>query len=518
MSEFLNTLIETTTTNGNPLITIAVALLIITVGHIVVKLVETLLRRTWLKGTEKFTKKQVEKRETKIKYTTYTLDGVVIALAIGYLNSDIAMDLYEDSIDLLPEIFSAVLLITLGIIAINILTKLGEGLLQKVGVRNYLRELGLSTKIFGLISVGVKAFLYLIFIQIILSQLGLGDTFINELVTASSWAAALLIAALLFWSFKDIFKDYGAGIYLNNSTTVRPGEEVDLDGERGEIRDVQPLNTIIDTQDGYRLLAPNSEIIKSKIKFKRTQNDLDTLEEIKNYFVPQEGGSGPATVEIALDILGYRHSQVEIAEEMESETPEELAKVVEDLTNQKVKAKMIEAEKITNLGDEFKTWFNDGALTIPHINKEEVFLDQEEYGYVLAVGVEGNEVLVIDPDKESGGVYYINQERLENAVSETPAGERGYITLAPEGTTAHWRIKNNLIYSDKTYYDELSKTLENRLTKISRRGKILNNVMPESVERYTERWRTEENVSRIWTPQTTDKSSGEEKDEDSNDN
>ncbi|MFO7794341.1 MAG: hypothetical protein R6V35_05210, partial [Candidatus Nanohaloarchaea archaeon] len=272
-----------------------------------------------------------------------------------------------------------------------------------------------------------------------------------------------------------------------------------------------------DTQDGYSLMAQNREIMSSHFKFKKSKSDLDTLEEIIQYFVTDKDGfSGPASMEMALDILGYSVKQEEFAEkaskkeeedseeedsedDLEDEieiTEEDLMKTVGDITEDEVLTAWIESEHISDAANEFKTWFNDGGLVVPAFDKSKVLPSEDGSEYAVVVGVEGTEILVMDPSRSSGGVYYINKDRLLDAMED-----HGYIVLAPVGTRSEWRVKNDLIYSDKSYYDELSKNLENRLRKIVRQGSILKDVMPEQVQKYTEEWKSDEKVSRVWKPE-----------------
>ncbi len=112
---------------------------------------------------------------------------------------------------------------------------------------------------------------------------------------------------------------------------------------------------------------------------------------------------------------------------------------------------------------------------------------------------------------------------MEGAMAEF-GHKRGYIVLAPKGTTAHWRIKNDLIYADKSIYDELSKTLETRLRKIMRQGRILKNSTPNSMKKYLEKWSREDDqkLTRVWKPEgftgEKEKLGGENNDEASENN
>jgi hypothetical protein len=271
-----------------------------------------------------------------------------------------------------------------------------------------------------------------------------------------------------------------------------------MEEENGEIREVSLFSTTLNTESGYTVLKPNNEIVNSDLRFKRTKNDVETLEEINNYFVATDSRSAaPAAVEMALDIFGKRVPQEEVADRLENPSdPGQIVQAIEDATGGSVRAEFVESEKVTGLGDELKAWFNDGALAAPVFDKSRVFPEEPGADYVLALGVENDEVLVMDPGTETAGVYFVDEKEL----LESMAKSHGYIVIAPEGTNARWRIENGLVYSDKSSYEELSKTLEARLTKILRQGRILGDVMPIPVQDYIEDWRSDRYVSRLWKP------------------
>jgi len=500
MTEFLTALFDFIG-RDQAMIQIMVTLVILLLGHLGVKTLKLGARKVWIVNTEKVTKKQVKKRQDILKYAGYLLDAGVILVALTYLDAGVTQELSEQMATFLPQLLSAALIVLLGIIIIQLITRLGENFLMKIGLQNYLKEIGFSVGAVKIISGALKAFLYLILLQITLTELGVGESFANELIYASSWAAAFLIAASVFYGSKDLLVNIAAGIYLKNSENVRPGEEVTIDGEKAEIRNVSLFSTSLDTKTGHTLISPNKEIAENNLTFKRSKNDLGTLEEITSYFVAQKSEYNvAASLEMALEIFGYRKSQENIAKKTEEDdSPETIITTIEEITNNEVNAAFVEEDKITEISGELKTWFNDGALVIPRLDKSEIFSDEEETSYILSVAVEENEILMIDPSPHSGGVYFVGKEKLHNSMKEAENG--GYIVLAPEGTTAHWRIKNDLIYSDKNYYEELSKTLESRLLKITRRGRLLKDSMPSSVDSYLDKWRENREVTRLWSPE-----------------
>jgi small-conductance mechanosensitive channel len=488
---------------ADPLVRVGLALLILVFGHLGVKAVNLGARKYWKSRGNELTRKEVKERNEALKYVSYALDSFIIILALLYLNTGINTGIINSLIEFVPQMMSAILVVILGFLAINITTKAGSDFMRTLGVHMYFKEIGLSQSALKLFAGIFKGFLYLLLLQISLTRLGIGSAFVDELVKASSWAAAFLTAGLLFYGFKDLFQNYAAGIYLKNSRVARPGEEIDLDNERAEIRNVSLFSTVMDTQSGKTVLSPNRKLMNSNISVKRTKSDLETLEDIKNYFVAEEPElAAPASLVMALEIMGYRTQQKEVAEKLSDTSPEELHEAVEDLTEGEVKTGFVERENITDIGSEFKTWFNDGALTIVEVDKHMLFSSSEGSQHLLCVGVEENEVLVVDPGAKQGGVYYINKEKLFEAMKG--AEEQGYTVIAPSGTTAFWRLKNDLVYSDKSYYDELSKTLESRLTRIMRQGRILTESMPSSVSDYMERWEQEGDVTRLWSPEKED--------------
>lgn len=514
MIEFLTNL-SAVLTGEQTLVRIAITLGIVLAGHLLVKAVSFGMRKFWTK--DEMSKKEVASRNDKVRNIKYGLDAAVITSAIVYLNTGITEDIYSQTVEMMPNLLSVLLIGILGIIVVNLIARFASDFLKTVGAKNYLRELGLSSQSFNLVNIGVKGFLYLILLQIIMGQIGFNSTIINTIMFASTWGAVLLIAGLLLFGFKDLMQNYASGLYLKNSRRIRPGETVEINGTIGEIRKISLLSTMVDTNDGYTVMTPNKEIMNSSIRFKRAKSDLDTLEEIKEYFKTESEHTKEACVEMALEIFGYYHPQKEVEEEIQKAEAEEegegeedveidsnsrTMKAIENMTNKEIRTAFVESDKITDVADDFKTWFNDGALVIARVNRDPIFAEQGEQ-HVVAAGVEGSEILVIDPNVENGGVYYVSKETMKEALT---GDDLGYIVLAPEGTTSFWRVKNDLIYTDKSYYDELSKTLESRLRKITRQGRILSDVMPQQLKNYTDKWKMEGDVTTVWEPEGGDNS------------
>lgn len=488
------TALQGLTASDDVFLRVTLSLIILVVGHLGVKTAKSVVRKIWIDSSD-LNKKQSEDRIETLGYLQYVADAGVIFGSLVYLNSGITTPLSQNFISFIPNLLTVGMAAILGAIGIKLFTKILKEFLRTLGAESYLGEMGLSGNTLDVGAGVLKVFLYMILLQAALEQLGIGEIFMTELVRASSWAIALLAAGLALYGFKDLFKNLSAGLYLKNSRRVRPGEEVRIGEETGEIGRISLFSTELETEEGFTVLKPNRRIMESEVRFKRTKNDLETLEEVKNYFVAQSTDSSrPAVFEMAMDILGYRTTQEELSED--DERPEE---VVERKTNREVRICTVESGKISNLGDELKAWFNDGAVACLRFRRN------ERPHNVLVAGVEQEELLVIDPDVETGGVFFMDQGRITDMMED----EDGYTVIAPKGTTSYWRIEKGLIYSDRNYYDELSKTLEARLNKIMRQGRLMKDVMPDPVRDYVEEWRSGRYATKLWQPEEAEDETSE---------
>ena len=489
------------------LIQITVTLLILISGYILsqvlVRITKNLSKRF---RSQEIVKEVRRKKKQPYVYIEYSVSVLTILVALIYINSGATNELFSRVLNYIPSVLSATLIFILGFLLIKLVMDFLTGFMETFGIKKYARDMGFAPQVFEIFFKGVKAFLYLVALEIAITQLGIPSDIIKTTLTAASYGIVAVIGILAFYGFKDLVKNYAASLYLKTSDVIKRGKTIKMDGETGEIRDVSSFGTTIATDKGYFMLSPNKNLMDRNIYFKRVKADVDTLEDIKNYFVAQQPSyCGPASSEMALAMFGYNISQDRLAEESGTEVgkgvgPQELIDSVEKVTNGEVLGAFVEYDNITDLADEFKTWFNDGGLIIANFAKKALFPNATTGHYSLSAGVEGEELLIIDPSSitGTGGVYYVDKTEMLEAMSEWEGQARGYIILAPKDTRAYWRIKNDLIYSDIGFYEQLSKNLELQLGKILRSGRILKNVFPESVDRFMEKWSSNENVRRVW--------------------
>lgn len=503
----------------NPAVQILLSLSILVLGLLIARIAARVAGMLWegrVQEEEEMVDKLKKRRRSPDKLIQYVIIVVTLLTALLTLNVPVLTQ-FEDVSTVVSTVITSLLLFTLGIILVKGLMSLIRSFISNLELRGQVETLGMSPKVLDAFLTGVKFLLYLVVIEVAIVQLGVFDPnqIINTTLTAASYGIVGLLVLLGFFGFRGLIENYAAGIYLRGADVLEPGKRVKIGNESGEVREISTFSTTVSTDSGYFMLSPNKELMSKDILFKRVQAEIETLEDIKDYFV--SGGTahqGPASVEMALTIFGFDVTQGDVSEHTsEPAEPEELQEAIEELTSNEVRTAFVEHEKVTDLADEFKIWFNNGALLIPYFDKSVLFPGAEEQSYVLCVGVEGEEVLVVDPSTSggSGGVYYVDKAEMTRALAAAEDDEGGYIVLAPRGTTAFWRIKNDLIYSNLSLYRQLSKSLEMQLSKILRSGRVLKHIVPESVEDFTEKWREEGTVTRMWTPEDTGENGGDQK-------
>lgn len=487
---------------------VLVALIILAIGFGIAKLLPRI--RRWI--LEKTVKEEVEKIKEARERNSWLPESIVIIIAIlislALLNASLTENLLNNVLTYAPSVLTTILIVILGFVVANVITDFVRRFLKTF--RSETTEgTGISPKFFDMTVTGIKIFLYIIIVEIAATQIGFSWQLLSNTLTAASYAVVFLLALVAFFGFKDLIENYAAGIYLRGSKMLKPGKEVRIGDERGEIRNVSNFSTTISTESGYFMQIPNSVLREKEIFFKRSKAEVETLEDVKKYFSARKPSlCGVASVETALAMFGYDVPQDEIEEVVVGEEEveklelsyDDYGEVIENLTSEDVKTAWVPFDKIRNLRDELKAWFNDGALVMMKFEKTVIFPESETSNFVLCVGVEGDEILILDPDPETGGVYYADYKDLTEAMKEWE-NSRGYIALAPEGSTAYWRVKKGLIYSHPNLYDELSKSLEVQLSKILRKSRILKDVMPEAVSDFVEKWRSEEKAEKVWEPE-----------------
>lgn len=445
-------------------------------------------------------------RDPLFKIVKYFIMSLTIVIALIYLKVAILEDLLF-TFELIPFLVSLILVLILGITVIEFIIYLLKVLFKAVGLVDYL-ELYSNSHILSIMLWVVRILLYFVLLEIFLRMVGIQFTMFSALFGTIFYAATFLIVILSFFGLRGFVENLYASFYLKNLPLFKVGRQVQYKKYKGEISDINKVATTI--KSGKKILwVPNNILMSSELIFEDTRKEIKTLEDIKKHFTEQKPSyCGPASAQIILSMFGYEIDQLKIGELCRTKVglgthPDTMIKVVQRLTKRAVKGVWIDYNNISDLNQEISNWLNQGALVIIDYKKNYLFPTAKRAHYSVVVGVEDEELLIVDPSFKTGGVYFVESDRVLNGMntySELIKGKRGYIVFAKKGTNAFWRIQNKLYFSDITLYKGLSKHIKDRLSRMTKRAAAIKSVLPNNINRFLKKWEKKEKVHRIWDP------------------
>jgi len=488
------------------------ALGIIVLGLIVGKLVSVIALK--LNAKSKFSSRRSIRTVLRAFRTAIFLLSIVIAL--GFLRVEFAEGLWIKFIEIMPKIFVLILVWLLGYAVISLIFDFASHAIMHYA-DDYLKEFAITKKT---ASVGIfimKVFLLLIFAAISLKIADLDVPIINSVIIGLVFSFMAFIVLTTTWAFKDYLANFLLSTYVARNI-VKPGQHLKIDGNVGEVITVTNHGVVILFDNGYQTVIPNTQIVREELTQKRVRTDIHKLERlVPKYMVQLPAFCGPASTAMLLNFFGYNVTQEQVAKIAKTRAPpkeilkknyttgdygnepEELIRAVRKITRGEVKGKLVKYGEISDLHEEVKVWLTEGALPILWYKKPVLFPEKPSRAghYVLGVGVEDEEIIVMDPSSQTEGVYMVNYELMEDAMAEHDK-ERGYIIFAKNGSPAYWRLTEGLYYSDATAYKQLSKSFERYLKKAIRQTKLVKEFTSPFVEFFFEP--DKEKIKHIWKP------------------
>ena len=436
----------------------------------------------------------------------YITMAITIIVALVYLQVDVVKDLFG-IYHLLPKIISFLLLIVLGVLAINFVVTLFENFFRGTGMMEMLIEYE-KEKLLDVLLIVLRVLLYFLMLIMLLNFLSVNVIFFTSFFNAIVYGTMAVIFLLIYSSLKLFFENYTAGIYVNMSSRFKLGQKIKVGTNTGHIHEMTSQGVIIKSDEGLSIFIPHKRFVDETIISKNVEVDFRSLDKMQANFVAQiPSYCGPASAAMILKFFGFDFSQDQIGYKAHTKKgvgthPKTLIDVVEELTEKKVIGAWITADKITDLKQEIRSWLRDDGLIIVDYKKGILFPEAKKAHYSVCVAIEGDEVVIIDPSQhtKTGGVYLVDHRKLFEAIdtySELIRGKRGYIVLAREGTTAHHRIKNGVLYADPTIYKKVTKKLQKEITKLSK-SETLELVLPSFVRSSLRKLKEKEKVTRVW--------------------
>jgi len=438
-----------------------------------------------------------------------TIAGALIYLRVDLLNNvTILSNFVTNTYNLLPNILLVILLIVLALAVVNLITFGLKKIFDVSGITEFMIEQRKEHFLNGALGF-VRISLYIFTALFLLDLFGVNVEGVTSAIGLFFYGIMALLFLYIFFGTKAIMENFIAGLYLKASQSFKLGQKIKIGEVEGSIKSISNQGVTIKSDFGYATFIPNRLFVKKEISFKNIETDLDTLEKIKSYYIEQKPSfCGPASASMILKIFGYSESQSKIGDLSNTKVgsgthPDTLIKVVQEITKNKVKGSWIDVGHISDLKNEIRLWLSEGALIIVDYKKKILFPEAKSAHYSVCVAVEGDELVILDPSGKKGGVYLAEAEKVYRGMdtfSELIKGKRGYIVLAPEGTTAFHRIEEGLIYSDPSLYKDLSNKLRKELYKFTEKSELLETVLPLRVKNFIRQWREKDRVARLWKP------------------
>jgi len=478
-----------------------IALGILVVGLISAKLVSVLLNS--LNNSLNFVSVASMKSVSRLFGLLIFVLFAIVSLNI--LKVEFAKDVLARLWDIVPNVLVVLLILLLGYIIINLIVDVLKSFFIRIGRQDYLKEFGFSADAINTVFFVIKLFLYLVLLSIILNYYARPVPFFDTIIAGAVFTLMFFAGAIVAYSFKDYASNILLARYIEKNI-LKPGQRIKVDGIEGEVISVSNHGVIIETNTGYNLIIPNKNIMTKELLVKRVRSNIVKIEALMKKFTSQlPSYCGPASAAMMLEFFGYEVPQEELAKEAKTKVPggtepEDLIAAVKKFSNNDVKGQLIRFDEIFDLAQEIKAWVAEGALIILWYKKPVVFPGKNSQSghYVLCVGVEGEELIVMDPSNETAGVYLVNHQILEDAMDEFDIS-RGYFVFAKKGTSAFWRLNEGLIYGDVSSYKSLSKSFERYLKRQFRQRNMINEIISEHLAPKIK----EEKVKHIWKPDLT---------------
>ncbi|OYT35219.1 MAG: hypothetical protein B6U87_00630 [Candidatus Aenigmarchaeota archaeon ex4484_52] len=498
-------------------IKIIICLLILSFGFILSKIGEKLIIFLWRKKY----KISIEKVEIATIYV-YVVNCIAIIIALSFLKINIEENLLIKIYEYLPFILSIVLIGILIIILIHLIFFFINKFLTTSGLIAFVKEYEKEQVLLNILII-LKYTLYFIFSLIGLQALGVNIDSAVLFLKNIAYPFLILGLVFLFYGLKPFVENYFLGFFFKQEKLFTIGEQIKMPGQKQKItiESMKKIGVIASTKNHSNVFIPYKKLFEKQIFFKKITYDLDTLNKIKQHFIAQEPSyCGPASVSMILKIFGYDISQEKIGKLARTVVPpqknlndekigaggtkpQDLIDVVEQLTKNKVKGVWININRITNLKLELKTWLNNKALIIVDYKKSFLFPEAKKAHYSVCFAVKGDELLILDPGVKKGGVYFADVRKIYlgmNTYSELLKEKRGYIVLAPKGTTAYKRIQEGLIFSDPNLYNDLSNSMANELDKLIKKASDIDFVLPKSIKKIIDEYKKKDKITHLWRP------------------
>lgn len=162
----------------------------------------------------------------------------------------------------LPNVVVAILILVLGVVLIDLISAAIRGTARVADVKNP-----------QIVATAVKYPLYALLIIVVLGQLRVNETLLLIIAGSGFFAVALAVGLGIGLGLRDVGQSMLFGIYEIFGGAIEKDDMIEVRGYRGRIITVGLLNTSIETEDGNRIVLPNSVLATEEIKILKNKGE-----------------------------------------------------------------------------------------------------------------------------------------------------------------------------------------------------------------------------------------------------
>lgn len=174
----------------------------------------------------------------------------VILAAVAVLDLDAFDRAIEEGVLFLPRLLAALALALLGLV----LGSLARDRVERIAYQLDLR---------GPIASAAQWAVVVVFLIVALGQLGVPTAILTALAAIVAASAALTISLAFGLGGRELAREVSAGRYVR--AAVEQGQEVTIDGRRGQVVAIESAFTVLETKNGESIRIPNHLFLESAV-------------------------------------------------------------------------------------------------------------------------------------------------------------------------------------------------------------------------------------------------------------
>lgn len=170
----------------------------------------------------------------------------------------------ENVSNVIINLIAALIIIIFTLIVANIVEKLIRKILHELELDKILKKQGITVPFEKFISSIVKYFIYFIGLIWALNQLGVATLILHIILIV----VLTIFVAIIIIAFKDFIPNIIAGFIIHNKKIIKKNNIIQINKIQGKVLEIDILDTKIKTEDGDKMIIPNSMIVKNTIIIK----------------------------------------------------------------------------------------------------------------------------------------------------------------------------------------------------------------------------------------------------------